>query len=275
MNITIKKLFSKYLSIFCITGIVILWIFPVIYIYLTSFKTEETVVPPNIFITNFTLENYKDVLTPEILPFIKNSFMVALGSVLFSLLLGVPVAYRLVFGTMKNPHSLYFWFLSTFILPPVAVLIPALLILKTFGLLDSIPGLIIIYTGTHVPIIIWLTTAFFKDVPKALIEAAYIDGSNIFYSFFKIILPLSKMGIISAGLLVFVFVWNEFFFAINLTVSKANTLPVYMSTFLTQEGLFWAKLSAIASVVILPTIILGMFSQKALVKGLTSGAVKG
>ena len=130
------------------------------YIYLTSFKIEETVVPPSLFIKNFTWENYKDVLTPEIIPFIKNSLIVALGTVLFSLLLGVPVAYRLVFGTIKNPQSLYFWFLSTFILPPVAVLIPALLILKTFGLLDTTTGLIIIYTGTHIPIIIWLYCIF-------------------------------------------------------------------------------------------------------------------
>lgn len=263
---------------FAIAGtiaIVMLWIFPVLYIYLTSFKTEASVVPPSLFIRSFTLENYKIVLSPEILGHVFNSVLVAVGSVFFSLLLGVPVAYRLIFGTMKKPDKLYFWFLTTFILPPVAVLIPALLILKTLGILDTIAGLIIIYTGTHIPIIIWLVTSFFKDVPHEILEAAYIDGSTKIRSFFTIILPLSRMGIISAGLLTFVFVWNEFFFAVNLTGSRANTLPVYMSTFLTQEGLFWAKLSAIASVVMLPTIVLGMMSQKSLIKGLSEGSLKG
>ncbi len=255
--------------------IVVLWIFPIFYILITSFKTEESVVPPSLFISDFTLQNYRDVLDIKVLDFLKNSFFVAIGSVLFSLILGVPVAYRLVFSSMKKPDNLYFWFLTTFILPPVAVLVPAIVILRSLGLFDSIFGLIIIYTGTHVPIIIWLVTSFFKDVPVAILEAANMDGASKLRSFFSIIFPLSRIGIVSAGLLTFVFIWNEFFFAVNLTGSRANTLPVHMSTFLTQEGLFWAKLSAIAMIVILPTIILGMVTQKALVKGLTSGSVKG
>ncbi len=255
--------------------VVLFWIFPFFYIFITSFKTEETVVPPSLWIKSFTLENYTAVLDKEIFFFLGNSLVITISSVIFSILLGIPVSYSIVFGNIKKPNNLYFWFLSTFILPPVAVLIPATVILKNLGLLDTQIGLITMYTGTHMAIIIWLITTFFRDVPKELLEAATIDGSSKWYSFFSIILPMSRMGVISAGLLTFVFIWNESFFALNLTGSRANTLPVYMSTFLTQQGFFWARLSAISVVTVLPTIILGILSQKSLVRGLTAGAVKG
>ena len=269
---------SRYVGVFLSIlsfAIVLFWIFPIIYIFITSFKTEETVVPPSLWIQSFTLDNYATVLEKETFFFFGNSLVITISSVIFSILLGIPVSYHIVFGKLKKPHDLYFWFLSTFILPPVAVLIPAVVILKNLGLLDTQIGLIIMYTGTHMAIIIWLITTFFRDVPKELLEAATIDGASKWYSFFSIILPMSRMGIVSAGLLTFVFIWNESFFGVNLTGSRANTLPVYMSTFLTQQGLFWAKLSAISIITVLPTIILGIFSQKALIRGFTAGAVKG
>ncbi len=271
----IHSKFSKNLITLVTVAAVLLWVFPVFYIFITSFKTEASVVPPSLFIRQFTLQNYAKVLTPEIIMFFKNSLIITGLSVLCSLVLGVPAAYRLVFTRMKKPESLYFWFLSTFILPPVAVLIPALVILRFLGLLDTHLGLILVYTGTHIPIIVWLVTSFFKEVPRELLEAARIDGASRLRVFFSIILPISKIGLISAGLLTFIFIWNEFFFAVNLTGSRANTLPVYMSTFLTQQGFFWARLSAISVLVLIPTLVFGMLSQKALVKGLTMGAVKG
>jgi len=253
----------------------LVWIFPIIYMIITSFKVEESVVPPSLLIHHFTLNNYKDVLNPDILRHVWKSVLTTTVSVIFCIILGVPAAYRIVFGRMKKPNQLYFWFVSTQLLPPCAVLVPAFLSLKALGLLDTTAGLVILYTGIHIPLIIWMVTAFLKDVPYEIIEAADMEGSTRLNTFFKMVLPLTRSGIISAGLLTFIFIWNEFFFAVNLTAVKANTLPVYMASFMTQEGLFWAHLSAIATVSVIIPIALGIFSQKSLVKGLTMGSVKG
>lgn len=255
--------------------LVLIWVFPVYYMITTSFKVEESVIPPSLLIHQFTLHNYDIVLNAKIISHLQNSLVVTVVSVLLSVLIGVPAAYRIVFGRMKNPDKLYFWFVSTQLLPPCAVLIPAFLILRSLNLLDTQGGLILLYVGIHTPLIIWMVTSFFKDVPLEILEAASIDGCSKFYSFFRLIVPLTKAGIMSAALLTFVFIWNEFFFAVNLTAIKANTLPVYMASFMTQEGLFWAKLSAISTVTILLPVALGIISQKYLVEGLTMGAVKG
>ena len=251
------------------------WVFPVYYMVLTSFKVEESVIPPSLFIHKFTLNNYAIIFDKTIFSHITNSVLITVISVLLCLAIGLPAAYRIVFGKMKNPANLYFWFISTQLLPPCAVLVPAFLIMRWMNLLDTRTGLILLYVGIHTPLIIWMVTSFFKNIPIEILEAADIDGCSKWSAFFKIIFPLSKTGIISSALLTFVFIWNEFFFAVNLTAIKANTLPVYMASFMTQEGLFWAKLSAISTVTILIPVVFGIISQKALVEGLTMGAVKG
>lgn len=191
------------------------------------------------------------------------------------LLFGVPAAYTIVFGRLKDPDGVFFWFLSTTLLPAVAVIIPVFLLFKTLNLLDTRLGMIIIYMGANIPIVVWMLRSFLKDIPVTLLEAAEIDGASRIDAFFRIILPLAKPGIISTGLLVFIFIWNEFFFAVSLTYVNSSPIPVYMATFMTQEGLFWAKLSAIASITVLPPLVLGWISQKALVRGMMMGAVKG
>lgn len=253
----------------------LIWVFPVYYMVITSFKVEESVIPPSLVIDKFTLDNYAIIFSKTIFSYISNSVLVTVISVLFCLAIGLPAAYRIVFGKMKNPGNLYFWFISTQLLPPSAVLIPTFLIMRLMNLLDTITGLILIYVGFHTPLIIWMVTSFFKDIPIEIVEAADIDGCSKWNIFFKIIFPLSKSGIMSSALLTFIFIWNEFFFAVNLTTIKASTLPVYMASFMTQEGLFWAKLSAISTITILIPVIFGIISQKALVEGLTMGSVKG
>ena len=255
----------------------LLFFFPLLYMVLTSFKSEEDVIPPSLFIDNPTVENYRTVLDDRMFAHLGNSVSVTLSTVACSLLLGVPAAYAIVFGSMrrKRADNLFFWFLSTTLLPPVSVVVPVYLIFRTLGILDTIFGLVFIYTGIHTPIVIWMTRSFLMDVPKQLIESAAIDGASKVRAFFSIILPLVRSGVASTALLVFVFVWNESFFALNVASVNAATLPVYMASFMTQEGLFWAKLSAIATFVILPPLILGWLSHKQLVKGLTMGAIKG
>jgi sorbitol/mannitol transport system permease protein len=261
-------------------GIVAIWaiclsfFFPILYMVLTSFKHETEAIPPRLFFTP-TLENYRVVLDSGILPHILNSAIITLASMALCILFGVPAAYAIVFGRLRKPDSTFLWFLSTMLLPPVSVLIPVFLLFKYLHLLDSRWGMILIYTGANIPIAIWMVRSFLKDIPRELLEAADIDGASRAYGFFRIVLPLARTGIISTALLVFIFVWNEFFFAVNLTYVDASTIPVYMASYMTQEGLFWAKLSAISTLTILPPLVLGWVSHKVLVRGIMMGAVKG
>ncbi|MGO8695405.1 MAG: carbohydrate ABC transporter permease [Rectinemataceae bacterium] len=266
---------AHYFFILLIWVICLTYFFPILYMFITSLKHETDVIPPKLFFTP-TLENYRAVLlSSDIVAHIVNSAVITISSMVLCIVLGVPTAYAIVFGKLKKPDSLFFWFLSTTLLPPVAVIIPVFLIFKNLHLLDTRLGMIIMYVGSNIPIVIWMVRSFLKDIPSELLEAADIDGSTRMRSFFRIVLPLARSGIISSALLVFIFVWNEFFFAINLTYVNASPIPVYMASYMTQEGLFWAKLSAISTVTVLPPLILGWISHKSLVRGLMMGAVKG
>ncbi len=262
-------------GIFLIWLVAVLWCFPLLYMLITSFKGEADVLPPSLWIAHPTMENYATVLRHEIVRYILDSAVISVASVSACLVFGVPVTYALVFGRLRNSDNLFFWFLSTTLLPPVAVIVPVFLLFRLSGLLDTMSGMILIYTGVNIPIVIWMTRSFLLDVPLEILESSDIDGSSRLRSFFSIILPLARQGIISTGLLVFIFVWNEFFFSINLTYVHAATVPVYMASFMTQQGLFWAKLCAISTLVVLPPMVLGWLAQRSLVKGLTMGAVKG
>jgi sorbitol/mannitol transport system permease protein len=268
-----RKIFGHLLTLL-VWALCLVYFFPLLYMFMTSFKAETDAVPPKFFFTP-TIENYVTVLSSGILPYLFNSMVVTIVSMVLCLLFGVPAAYAIVFGKLKDPDSVFFWFLSTTLLPAVSVIIPIFLVFKTIGALDTRWGLIIVYLGANIPIVIWMVRSFLKDIPGELLEAAEIDGASRLHAFFRIILPLAKPGIISTGLLVFIFIWNEFFFAVNLTYIHASTIPVYMATYMTQEGLFWAKLSAISTITVLPPLILGWVSQKALVRGMMMGAVKG
>jgi sorbitol/mannitol transport system permease protein len=273
-NVRFRRRALGKLGIVGIWALCLAFFFPILYMVLTSFKHETEAVPPQLFFSP-TLENYRTVLGSGILPHILNSMLITVVTMLFCVLLGVPTAYSIVFGKLKKPDSVFFWFLSTTLLPPVSVIIPVFLLFKFMHLLDNRWGMVLIYTGANIPIAVWMIRSFLKDIPRELLEAADIDGATRVRSFFKLILPLARTGIISTALLVFIFVWNEFFFAVNLTYINASTIPVYMASYMTQEGLFWAKLSAISTLTVLPPLVLGWVSHKTLVRGLMMGAVKG
>jgi sorbitol/mannitol transport system permease protein len=161
------------------------------------------------------------------------------------------------------------------LLPPVAVLIPLFIWYQQLNLINTPWGLMMAYIGFHTPIVVWMVHSFFSDLPAEIFEAAELDGCTKMQQLTKIAVPLARTGIISAALLVAVFIWNEFFLGFNLTGNPTATLPVYMSRFREQQGMFVAQLSASSTIAVLPAIILGWMTQKALVKGLTMGAVKG
>ncbi len=274
MGISLKKRMGKHAVNILIWIVALLYSFPILYMIVTGFKPEEKVAPPQLFFTP-TFENYRAVVSNELILHLFNSSVITVITVLIAVLLAVPAAYAIAYGKLKGAQSYYYWFITTTLLPAVAVVIPIYLALNFTKLIDSRTGLVLLYVGAGVPLMIWLVKTFFEDVPFELIEAADIDGCTRVMSFFKIILPLIKGGIFSTAMLVFITTWNEFFFAVNMTYNKAATLTVYLNRFLTQQGYFWAKMCAAGTIVVFIPIILGFFTQKALVKGLTVGAVKG
>lgn len=261
-----------------IYGIGILYFFPILYMFVSAFKTEFQAVYPTFNFTP-TLETLTRVLSnPNIIAALQNSVFQVVFGTLFCLLLGVPAAFQLVFGQFKKRgtnEKLLVWFLVTIILPPVAILLPVYTWFQEFGIINTRGGLLILYIGFHTPIVIWMVHSFFTDLPPSIMEAADIDGCPPWRKLWSIGVPLVRPGIIAAGLLVAVFMWNEFFLAFNLQGNETATLPVYLSRFREQQGLYVAQLSAASTVAVLPPVVGGWMTQKALVKGLTKGAVKG
>ncbi len=254
----------------------IVYFFPVLLMLITGFKTEgEAINMPPTFWFHPTLENFREIFHSGAGAFLANSALVSMVSTVLALLLGVPAAYALAMFRLGKADDILFWFISTKMLPAVGVLVPVYLLFKNMGLLDSQISLIILYTAMNVPLAVWMMRSFFKDIPYDLIEAYQVDGASGLNGFYRVTLPLVKPGIASTALLCLVFAWNEFLFGVSMTYTQAATMPVYMSSYMTQEGLFWAKMSAVASVAVVPALIFGWLTQKQLVRGLTMGAVKG
>ncbi len=164
--------------------------------------------------------------------------------------------------------------LSTKMLPAVGVLVPIYLLAKQFGLLDSRTVLIVIYTLINLPILVWMTYTYFKDIPRDILEAARMDGATLSQEMLRVLLPISKGGLASTMLLSLILCWNEAFWSLNLTSSNAAPLTALIASYSSPEGLFWAKLSAVSTLACAPILIFGWISQKQLVRGLSFGAVK-
>jgi sorbitol/mannitol transport system permease protein len=273
-----KRIIKKLFLALVIYGVAILYFFPVLYMFVTAFKTEFQAVYPT-----FSFEPTLETLTmvarnPNIARALRNSvFQVGLGT-LFALLLGIPAAYQLAFGHFKKRETnskIFVWFLVTIILPPVAILIPVYTWFQEFRLIGNPWGLLTLYVGFNTPIVVWLVYTFFSDIPPQIMEAADLDGCHHWQKLIRLGLPLVLPGVSAAALLVGVLIWNEFFLAFNLTSNRTATLPVYLARFREQQGLYVAQLSAASTIGVLPPVVFGWLAQKALVKGLTKGAVKG
>ncbi len=253
-----------------------LMFFPILWMVLTSFKTEQIAFafPPRFLFTP-TLENWQVALVgTDYLRFLGNTLIITGVSTIVALLLGIPAAYAMAFYPTKRTDNSMMWVMSTRMLPPVGVIVPLYVLFQGLNLLDSYLGMIIIYTAMNVPLVIWMVRSFMLDLPFEILEAARMDGVNLWQEITAMILPLIVPGLAATALLCFIFAWNEFFFAFSLTTKTAAPLSVYISSFKTAEGLFWAKMSAAATATILPVLIAGWGAQRQLVTGLTMGAVK-
>jgi sorbitol/mannitol transport system permease protein len=180
----------------------------------------------------------------------------------------------MAFSPTKRTKDILLWMLSTKMMPPVGVLVPIYLIYKTFGLLDSRIGLVFILCLGNLPIVIWMLFTYFKEIPRDILEAARMDGATIGRELVYVLTPMAIPGLASTMLLNLILAWNEAFWTLNLSSSDAAPLTVFIASYSSPEGLFWAKLSAASLVAIAPIVAFGWFSQKQLVQGLTFGAVK-
>jgi len=197
-----------------------------------------------------------------------------LGSTFLALLVAIPSAWAMAFVPGKQTKNILMWMLSTKMLPPVGVLIPIYLLFRDYGLLDTRVGLVIILTLINLPIIIWMLYTYFKEIPVDILEAARMDGAGLKQEILYVLTPMAIPGIASTLILNIILAWNEAFWTINLTASNAAPLTAFIASYSSPEGLFYAKLSAASIMAIAPILIMGWFSQKQLVRGLTFGAVK-
>ena len=251
--------------------------FPILWTILTSFKTEAQAIsdPPVFLFFDWTLENYSVVQErSDYMKFLWNSVIIAGGSTILGLIVAVPAAWSMAFVPSKRTRDILLWMLSTKMLPAVGVLYPIYLLFIKMGLLDTRIGLTIVLMLINLPIIVWMLYTYFKEIPGEILEASRMDGASLKDEILYVLTPMAVPGIASTLLLNFILAWNEAFWTLNLTAAKAAPLTAFIASYSSPEGLFYAKLSAASTMAIAPILILGWFSQKQLVRGLTFGAVK-
>jgi len=255
-----------------------LMFFPILWILVLAFKTEEDAIraPLEIlFDSGWTSDSFSAVMArSDYFKHFMNSVLISVGSTLLGLLIAVPAAWAMAFVPGKQTKNILMWMLSTKMLPPVGVLIPIYLLFRDTGLLDTRVGLVMILTLINLPIIVWMLYTYFKEIPGEILEAARMDGASLKEEVIYVLTPMAIPGMASTVLLNIILAWNEAFWTLNLTASKAAPLTAFIASYSSPEGLFYAKLSAASIMAIAPILIMGWFSQKQLVRGLTFGAVK-
>jgi polyol transport system permease protein len=249
--------------------------FPVFWMVLTSFKREADAYtdPPTLFFEP-TLDQFRNVFERGALPYLANSLFATVVSTLLVLLLAVPAAYALSIRPVRKTQDVLFFFISTKMLPVVAVIVPLYVVAGELSMLDNIWLLVILYTAMNLPIAVWMMRSFLLEIPREVLEAAEVDGAPLPKLMREVMLPMVTPGLAATALICVIFSWNEFFFAVNLTAARAGTVPVFLVGFITSEGLYWAQLSAAATVASVPVILAGWMAQKQLVRGLSMGAIK-
>jgi len=288
------KWFSGRVAVY---GALILWaiicLFPIYWTITTSFKMAPDVMKGN-FLPFWDYQpkwlGWRSLgLSPDTIwaestvreEFVKrfyNSVITSLSASALAVFLGSLAAYGLSrfsyrFGFMRN-SDISFFFLSQLILPPVVLALPFLVLYKSLALLDTRIGLIMLYTLTVLPIVIWIMRDQFAGIPKELEEAALVDGLSIWGAFATIVLPIALPGMVAAFILSLVLTWNEYFFAALLTSTHANTLPVMVASQTGSQGINWWSMAALSFAAILPLIVIGILLERFIIKGMAAGAVK-
>lgn len=255
-------------------------LFPLYWLGISAFKLEQDYLayPPVIFPTRFTLASFVDIFTKNKLwENLLNSFITATVTTVVTLLVGSMAAYAVQRGPLSKQARAGFglWFMVQKMYPAIATAIPVYLVMRKLKLIDTLAALIIMNTSFNLPLVIWLMMGFFEQVPYALEESAVLDGCGFMQRFFRIVLPITKPGLIASAILTFTATWNEFLFAVILSIKNSKTLPVVIAGFITDRGLEWGPMAATSLVTLIPVVVLTLLVQKDFVKGLAMGAVKG
>lgn len=281
------SLLERILRGIALTLVVIFFMFPIVWIFMMSFQTNETIlrIPPQL-IFEPTLANYTALITGKLITaagtldiaFMRNlwnSVFLSVTSVAVSLLLGIPAAYAFARHKFRGSEDIAFTLLSFKFAPALLVLLPLTLYFQKLGLANTYIGLIWVYQLICLPLILWIVRGYFEDIPADIEYAYRIGGHSWFATFRKIALPLAGPGIAAAGLLAFIFAWNNFVFALVLASADKQPVTVGALAFITSSGIQYGQISAAIVLSITPTLALALYAQRYLVEGLSLGAVKG
>ncbi|KRB49059.1 sugar ABC transporter permease [Rhizobium sp. Root708] len=289
----IRRVYSSVLIYSLLCSWAFLCLFPIYWTFTTAFKRAPDVLRGHLVPwLDFTPDwigwrtlglspdkiGMTSTVRDEFLLRFENSVVISLTAAALAVLLGAPAAYglsrfRYRFGVMGN-SDISFFFLSQMILPPVVLALPILVLYQGLNMLDTRTGLIVIYTLSVLPIVIWIMQDQFSMLPSELEQAALVDGCTVWGAFLRIVVPLAMPGAVAAFILSTVLCWNEYFFAALLTSTNATTLPVMVASQTSSQGVSWWTMAALSFAAILPLILVGIFLEKYIVKGLTAGAVK-
>lgn len=257
---------------------ILIWAFPVIWVIITSFKgrTDIFTLPPKIFF-NPTFEHYIEAFlrTSDITHGTFNSIIIATVTTFLTLIVAIPAGYAFSRVTFRFRNQLSFFALISQMAPPIGLIIPYFFILSRTRMLDSYVGLIAIHMTLTVPFSIWLMITYFQDLPVSLEESAAIDGASPFTAFFRVVLPTAWGGVGVTAIFAFIESWNEFLYAVVLTGSRTKTVPVAIFSFLTTEESLWGPFTATGVTIMAPVILVALFAQRQMIKGMTLGATKG
>jgi sorbitol/mannitol transport system permease protein len=253
--------------------------FPVFWVVISSFKEELDAVGDPEILFDPSLGRYQEVTesTPGILSFgqaFSASVFVVLVSTLIVLALAIPAAYALAIQPVAKWRDVLLFFISTKFLPMVASILPIYIVANELGLLGTRTVLVVLYTAMNLPLAVWMLRSFFSEVPRELIEAAEIDGARLRGQLTSIILPIAAPGIAATALLCMIFAWNEYFFALQLNSADSSTIPIWVTTNISEKENFLAKLSAASVIASLPVVLAGWAAQKRMIRGLAMGAIK-
>jgi multiple sugar transport system permease protein len=278
-NYRLQKQASTVVLYIVIAIVLVIIAFPVYWLISTSLKPglESLTNPPTYIPSHLVFDNYIAVLKSENIKFLRNSLIVALASTFLTTIMGAMAAYALskTYLAFWIRRLLMLWILVTRIFPPITTAIPYYVIIKNLGLADTHIALIITYVSYGLPFVIWLMLGFFQDMPADIERAAIVDGCSMWQRFRQVVLPLTLPGLAVTAIFAFIYAWNEFLFASIITSFNAKTLPVMISTFISDQYLRWGEMSAMGSMMVIPVMIFALATQKYLVRGLTFGAVKG
>ena len=272
----IKSLVMRAIYLGLVAVVLVIFLFPIYWMIITAFKpfAETKQFPPTFSPHEITLDNFKEGWAAGGDKGLKDSFIVALGSTIISLVIGVPAAYSIA-RYQTGGDNLSFWILSIRMMPAVVPSISLFLLFQKFKLYDTYWGLIIIYGMFNIPFVVWIMKGFFEEIPISLEEAAWVDGVSRMRAFWDIVLPLSTPGLMTNALFCFIFSWNEFMFALILTIRNVLTFPRFIPFLMKYQEPQWGQIAAMGLVSIIPIIFIAFILQRYLVRGLTYGAVRG